>query len=119
MIRNKLRFHELFVDNYTHHENGRIWVSRNLQNSNISVDSSSDQYLHCRVTDPNGAFRFNMTVVYAMNIIDRRRNLWEDISNIAKNDEEPWCIIGDYNNVLRRRDKIGDRMVIVNEYMDL
>lgn len=35
------------------------------------------------------------------------------------NVDGPWCLIGDFNNLLRAQDKIGGNMVTENEYKDL
>lgn len=100
VIRKKLSLHNSYVDNYSNHENGRIWVSWNSLTTQIEVNSSTDQYIHRRVNDPHGKLKFNMTVVYALISLNRRRQLWLDIEKLAVSDTEPWCIIGYYNNVL-------------------
>src|SRR4051812_1504642 len=60
-----------------------------------------------------------MTVIYAMNTLDKRRILWSNIASLDTHNNDPWCIVGDFNNVLRGRDRIGGRMVTEAEYYDL
>lgn len=44
---------------------------------------------------------------------------WKDIENIPRASNNPWSIVGDFNNVLRSTDIIGGRMVIEQEFRDL
>lgn len=55
-----------------------------------------------------------------MNQLADRRCLWRDISklNTQQQQHEPWCLIGDFNNVLQAKDRIGGRDVTEAEYID-
>lgn len=117
-IRNKINIHDRYIDNYNQHDNGRIWVSWNSRTIDINLECCTDQHIHCRVQSIDGKMKFNMTVVYALNQLDRRKQLWKDIEQIATFNE-PWCIIGDYNNVLNSKDRLGGRLVSEKEYKDL
>ncbi|XP_058746716.1 uncharacterized protein LOC131619658 [Vicia villosa] len=66
LARNKLKQHDRYLDNYSHHPNGRIWVSWRSCNIEICLDR-----------------------------------------------------VGDFNNVIRRKDRIGGRMVDDYEFHDL
>ncbi|XP_058756860.1 uncharacterized protein LOC131630081 [Vicia villosa] len=54
-----------------------------------------------------------------MNKLAERRILWRDLEDISKNQVGPWGIIGDFNNVLSTRDRIGGRDVMEAEFADL
>lgn len=49
----------------------------------------------------------------------KRRILWFDTENLAGQCNDPWCVVGDFNNVLRSKDHIGGRMVVNYEFCDL
>ncbi|CAK8578896.1 unnamed protein product [Lathyrus sativus] len=83
-IRQKLRL----KDNYSNHENGRIWIHW-------------------------------MTTIYAQNQLQRRKELWRDIEKINAQQNGPWILVGDYNNVMKTEDKIGGNDVTEHEYIDL
>lgn len=48
---------------------------------------------------------FWMTVIYALNKLDQRRGLWEDIVKLQQ--QGPWYLVGDFNNTLNAHDRIG------------
>jgi len=51
-----------------------------------------------------------MTFVYGKNSIALRKQLWEDLRMFANNMQEAWCVLGDFNTVLARKDRIGGRI---------
>lgn len=60
-----------------------------------------------------------MTAIYAMNQLVDRRILWRDLERIKMTINGPWGVIGDFNNVLCSRDKIGGRDVTDAEFVDM
>ncbi|XP_058784732.1 uncharacterized protein LOC131659577 [Vicia villosa] len=116
-VRNKLNLGGKYVDNYRFHNNGRIWLQWNPYNVDIKVITGSSQMLHCEVYDAQGIFKFFITAIYALNKLDQRRKLWKDLNNL--NQQGPWCLIGDFNNVLKSQDRIGGNIVTEAEYSDL
>lgn len=60
-----------------------------------------------------------LTVVYAHNQINKRRELWNHIKRLSNTINELCMVIGDYNNVLTMEDKIGGCPVQEVEYYDL
>ncbi|CAK8579658.1 unnamed protein product [Lathyrus sativus] len=116
-IRDKLKLPGQYLDNYSHHINGRIWLNWNDGNIDIISNKITDQMVHCEVRDAQGGFKFWLTVVYAHNKLELRRKLWHDIEHSQQ--PGPWCIVGDFNNVLRTKDRIGGNRVTETEYIDL
>ncbi|KAJ8435573.1 hypothetical protein Cgig2_020035 [Carnegiea gigantea] len=49
---------------------------------------------------------FYITFAYVANHKLQRRDLWEDLLNIANSMDEAWCILGDFNAVLYTGDRI-------------
>ncbi|XP_058783664.1 uncharacterized protein LOC131658381 [Vicia villosa] len=118
-IRNKLRVHDSYVDNYDNHYNGRIWLSWDSRKYDIKKVRTTDQLLHCGVYDSSGVFVYWLTAIYALNHLDKRKLLWCDIAGIHVNQTGPWCLIGDFNNVIKAQDRVGGRLVSVAEIRDL
>ncbi|XP_058726956.1 uncharacterized protein LOC131598361 [Vicia villosa] len=119
LIRDKLNVYDSYVDNYHNHDNGRIWISWNDNLDDVKVIQSSDQYLHCGIYDTKGTFQFWLTAIYRKNRLEQRKILWKDIANMRPNVQDPWCLMGDFNNVMRAQDRMGGRMVTDFEYVDL
>ncbi|XP_070018230.1 uncharacterized protein [Nicotiana sylvestris] len=46
-------------------------------------------------------------MVYAFNDAALRRKLWEDIKEIHEHMDEPWAVMGDFNCVLHKEERIG------------
>jgi hypothetical protein len=118
-IRNKLRLQGKYLDNYTHHENGRIWLNWDDRLVDVRLIKSSSQMLHCGIYDTNGTFLNWFTAIYALNLLEHRRKLWKELVDINDTLQGPWCLMGDFNNVLKAIDRIGGRMVHDSEYNDL
>ncbi|XP_058776119.1 uncharacterized protein LOC131650425 [Vicia villosa] len=91
-IRKKIGGQWNYLDNYNKHANGRVWI----------------------MWDNN-----KLTAIYADNKLERRRNLWKDIEKINSTQQGPWCLMGDYNNVLHTDDRIGGKEVHEGEFCDL
>ncbi|XP_058748416.1 uncharacterized protein LOC131621394 [Vicia villosa] len=107
------------LDNYNHRPNGRIWIMWQEKNESFVKIASSDQFIHCKVTEKENKMVKWITIVYAQNQLQHRRKLWNDIRNCAGSVQGPWMIIGDFNNVMTSRDRIGGKQVQLAEYVDL
>lgn len=44
--------------------------------------------------------QFFVTIVYGFNTPGERKTLWKDLRALAANSEKPWCLLGDFNEVL-------------------
>ncbi|XP_058726185.1 uncharacterized protein LOC131597508 [Vicia villosa] len=111
--------HCKYIDNYNKHANGRVWISWNAAKYDIQKIQSTDQAIHCGVYDHQGKFKYYLTAVYAHNTLAQRKILWQTIVSIHSTVQGPWCIIGDFNNVMSSQGWIGGRMVKEAEYGDL
>ncbi|XP_058726977.1 uncharacterized protein LOC131598383 [Vicia villosa] len=118
-IRQKLHLKGRFLDNYAFHNNGRIWINWDHTHNDLRHIKSSNQFVHCGVYDLLGNFKYWLIAIYALNQLEHRRRLWTDIEHLSRTQQGPWCLIGDFNNVLQAQDKIGGNLVIENEYKDL
>lgn len=118
-VRSKLNLPGRYEDNYSNHNNGKIWIVWNEYNIDLRVVNSSNQHIHYGIYDNNGSFKYWMTAVYAHNQLDLGKRLWKIIENLQHSRQGPWCVIGDYNNVLTAQDIIGGNLVTKAEYEDL
>jgi hypothetical protein len=75
--------------------------------------------IHCGLFDTNGAFLNWFTAVYALNQLEQRKKLWKELEAVHHSQQGPWCLIGDFNNVLRAADRLGGTLVHEAEYVDL
>lgn len=85
----------------------------------LKLISSTDQTIHSEVFTYDGKFSHYLIVVYAHNLVSKRKNIWENIKDKQDTFKGPWMIIGDFNNVLKVNDIIGRMEVHLNEYVDL
>ncbi|KAJ8426356.1 LOW QUALITY PROTEIN: hypothetical protein Cgig2_021476 [Carnegiea gigantea] len=67
--------------------------------------TQSDQFIHCKATQNNTMKTFFITFVYGAN--HELRPLWEDLMHIAKEMDEAWYVLGDFNAVLYPGDRMG------------
>lgn len=118
-VRDKLKLKGKYLDNYVKHNNGRIWVYWDDNIVDIQEVKCTAQLIHCKVYDATGYFMQWLTAIYGFNYLEQRRDLWHDLEAINKTQQGPWCLIGDFNNVLKTNDRVGGKMVCEKEYKDL
>ncbi|XP_058726331.1 uncharacterized protein LOC131597664 [Vicia villosa] len=118
-IREKLCLRGKYLDKYTHHGNGRIWIDWDDNKVDIRHVKSSSQFIYYSVHDMNGNFPYLLTAVYAHNQLNQRKNMWQNMEDICKSQQGPWCAVGDYNNVVTSLDRSGGNLVIEAEFKDL
>ncbi|XP_074305522.1 uncharacterized protein LOC141640738 [Silene latifolia] len=67
----------------------------------------SDQLISAKVKEVASGNEFMFTVVYGSNDEEERLNLWNDLKHIKDSWVGPWCICGDFNNLLDFNERIG------------
>lgn len=118
-VRKKLDLKYQYLDNYDYHLNGRIWLLQDDTKVEIKPISCTSQLLHCGVFDLRGNFLNWITSIYAMNSLEERKSLRQDTERISHQQQGPWCLLGDFKNVLHPQDRVRGRFVTKTEYMDL
>lgn len=95
-----------FLANYEHNQLGRLWV---VWQSTVRVTPvyKSNQIITCSVLFPGESEEFMCSFVYALNTVEERRSLWDDIKDhyeapLFKN--KRWVLMGDYNEILEGRE---------------
>ncbi|XP_058760042.1 uncharacterized protein LOC131633337 [Vicia villosa] len=118
-IRRKFGNYWSYLDNYSHHHNGRIWLMWKDQEIRVNLLQCEEQYLHVEVKNLDNKVPYLATIMYALSQPDRRKLLWSQIDHLGSNITLPWIVIGDFNNVLTSQDMIGGNRVHTTEYTDL
>ncbi|RAL46312.1 hypothetical protein DM860_015305 [Cuscuta australis] len=77
--------------------------------------SMSDQWIHCKCRRLGDMKEFYVTFVYGHNEATKRSNLWNDLMRIAASCNKAWCVIGDFNSILRMGDRTGGNPVSLDE----
>ncbi|XP_058734312.1 uncharacterized protein LOC131606042 [Vicia villosa] len=108
-----------FVDNYAHHDNGRIWLMWLDTMVSVKVLQMGDQYIHAEVNSLDQKIKYTTTIVYAFNQLEKRKILWNTIENLGTNLRTPWIVMGDFNNVINSQGRIGGTLITTTEYRDL
>ncbi|KAJ8425090.1 hypothetical protein Cgig2_034026 [Carnegiea gigantea] len=62
---------------------------------------------------------FHVTFVYGMNKEQQRLPLWTDLMDIARIMSSAWCVIGDFNAILYKLDRIGGDKVTTHDISKL
>ena len=100
-------FSRCFCTNYSFHSGGRIIVAWKEESFNVNICFMYAQMIHCQLHSISNKKDFYYTFVYAFNTADLREELWGDLERIAMNMRDPWVVLGDFNCVLDREEKIG------------
>lgn len=118
-VRNKFGPRWFYLDNYSNHNNGRIWIMWDSNKVKVKMECSSAEFLHCGIYNMDGEFSRWCTTIYDFNTLKMSKTLWQKIENLQTSINEHWFLMGDFNNVLQTHDRIGGSMVQEAEFRDL
>lgn len=59
--------------------------------------------------DKCSGFKFWLTAIYALNLLEHRRVHWKKMEDIHCRYKGPWCAVEDFNNVTSALDRIRER----------
>lgn len=96
-----------FTCNNAWHKGGRIMVAWDPLIYDIDILFCSSQIIHMRGRLIGLNVSFNISVVYAFNREEERKDLWNTLTKLEEN--IPWVILGDFNAILHKEDRIGPR----------
>lgn len=97
---------------------GRIWVAWNPRYYQLQLLHMSVQFIHYRALQISTNLKFYITFVCGLNHLQQRQGLWDELSTYQPSDE-PWCVIGDFNVILYKEDRMGGDEVRIAELLDL
>ncbi|XP_058746447.1 uncharacterized protein LOC131619359 [Vicia villosa] len=76
------------------------------ESANCRILNYSRNYVNLLVEDEvKGAWR--LTCYYGYPERSRRREAWDMLRDLRELSSVPWCVIGDFNDLLSQRDKVG------------
>ena len=61
----------------------------------------------------DGSLSFQLSVVYASNVLKERRELWAELTSMAAATDKAWAVLGDFSCVSATSEKLGGRPVCV------
>jgi exonuclease III len=74
-----------------------------------SITNFSQNHINVEVDDGSRG-KWQLTGYYGFPESRRRRDSWNFIRQLANNNSLPWCIIGDFNDILHAHEKKGRRV---------
>ncbi|XP_062094157.1 uncharacterized protein LOC133800218 [Humulus lupulus] len=95
-----------FTNNNPWIDKGRIIVAWNPSMYSFDIRVCTSQLIHCLAQAPNWAERFFITFVYGFNEEMTWERLWQDIQGLALHIDDPWMVVGDFNEILYQRERI-------------
>ncbi|XP_019266749.1 PREDICTED: uncharacterized protein LOC109244159 [Nicotiana attenuata] len=101
-----------FTKKLAHHPKGRIWLLWKPVIFDVDRLRTTDQLIHSAVKHKGTRVTINVTMIYAYNDITPRKNLWKEIEDIYRHTQGPWAVMGDFNNVLNKDEKIGSTVTM-------
>lgn len=107
-----------FVHNFEHHLGGRIIVVWDLSRVDFNPKLTTPQIIHGTLLCHVRKIKFELSFVYALNNLVKRRALWSSFSSINEDLNFPWALLGDFNNVLHPHERVNGRTVTVYEIKD-
>ncbi|XP_074278390.1 uncharacterized protein LOC141601981 [Silene latifolia] len=86
---------------------GRIWVLWNPSIYHVDFQDYSSQCINIRVIEVATSTKFCVSMVYAVNDLNGRHELWDQLTTFATHVTEPWLVCGDFNCVLSYAERLG------------
>ncbi|KAM3267534.1 hypothetical protein P3S67_032290 [Capsicum chacoense] len=106
-----------FTANLSMHKGVSIWMVWNPEVYIVNIKGVTAQLIHSLVEDKATGTRFHVTMIYGFNDQSLRRSLWAYIMSISGQMTGPWVVLGDFNCVLNKEERIG-RPVTMAEIID-
>lgn len=107
-----------YYSNHTSHYNGRIIVVWRPDLFLMDVVSDTCQIVSCKFTYIPKQLRFFVTFIYGFNLKVDRIELCQYLVQLAQSNPGAWCILGDFNSLLRKEDRIEGTSVNLSEVED-
>ncbi|XP_057463925.1 uncharacterized protein LOC130753792 [Actinidia eriantha] len=105
-------------DNFQHHPKGRIMIIWKADKVDLQILECSEQVIHCLAVCKVTNSKFSLSFVYAFNTIVGRRSLWTNLDRFNEMLNDPWLVMGDFNNVLNIDERSNGHPVTQYEIKD-
>ena len=107
-----------WVNNYDI-SNGRIWVAWKPSSYTLTILEKTDQLIHCEATQLSTCKHFHITFIYGHNLELQRQSLWDALHHISRSTQGAWCILGDFNTILPKDDRLGGNEVSDHDIQEM
>lgn len=104
--------------NYSDAGRGRIWVLWNSKDVEFKPLSTHNQVIHGSVKVKATNVLLHLIVVYELHIVTNKREMWDNLRNLAQHQQGPLLIMGDFNSIRAMDDRIGGNPVQQAEVID-
>ncbi|KAI9125131.1 hypothetical protein K1719_003747 [Acacia pycnantha] len=84
---------------------GGIWILWELDELKVDVKAMDEQFIHCSLK--YGGEEMLFTAMYAHPNEQKRKRIWEVLKEIASEVDEPWVLVGDFNEIRSPREQRG------------
>ncbi|KAJ8430951.1 hypothetical protein Cgig2_003535 [Carnegiea gigantea] len=108
-----------WAHNFTLNPKGRLWLAWNPKEYKVVVLQITEQFIHTRATQLYSQKDIYATFVYGFNHAQQRAPMWADLETISHQMQEAWCVLGDFNTILRKEDRLGGGEVADYELQEL
>ncbi|XP_062118180.1 uncharacterized protein LOC133831781 [Humulus lupulus] len=98
-----------FTNNNSWLDKGRIIVAWNPSIYSIDIRRCTSQMIHCIAQTSQNTEKFHIAFVYGFNEVGGREVLWQDLKDLKSNIDEPWMIVGDFNEILNYDERAGSK----------
>ena len=88
--------------------NGKIWCFWNHLDQD-EVIANEEQHITIKFKQRNGANSRFASAIYAKCTERDRSDLWDSMENISSSIYDPWCIGGDFNDIMDLEEKLGGK----------
>jgi len=106
---------------FSHHERipstnhcGGIWCFWNPVNVDVTIITKDNRAIHCSVADMITNKHCILTAVYAPAQSAEKEVFWPHLQQLNESFTLPWCIIGDFDELLDSSNKIGGGPLLSN-----
>ncbi|CAN0857899.1 hypothetical protein LINGRAHAP2_LOCUS6980 [Linum grandiflorum] len=103
-VRISLKFEGCFTVAARGHSGGLSMLWR--EKSQLRVLRYGDHFIDSKVSDGDG-YEFRLTGFYGCPERERRKESWDLLRMLGRNGHDPWCVIGDFNDILHQHEQKG------------
>ena len=97
---------------------GGLWLLWRTDLVEVQILNSTEQEIHALVRPLSSNSFWLLSAVYASPRIAERRWLWDNLKTVADANVLPWVILGDFNDVIHGREKLGGNQVNLRRALD-
>ncbi|KAK9750933.1 hypothetical protein RND81_02G230600 [Saponaria officinalis] len=116
-IANAMFPHYQVINNYSYHNNGRIWILWRPTTVSVRVIEVNSQFIHCHITHYSSCTDFAVTFVYASNDPLARQRLWSSLNDLSHS-LSAWLVLGDFNVIRDVEEQISTTPPCLHDILD-